>query len=249
MMTIEIFYHLSGFKCFKYYYNRFVLPHLKSYFPNLVSYNRFVELKPRMFLYLWVFLNAQRSYNKEKSDDKFYMDSKKLTVCHNRRIHQHKVFKGLATRGKSSVGWFFGFKLFLVTTAVGQVARCFITPANVADNSFKAMDKLLAGLKGTIYGDKGFISSKAMTHFLEKGLKIITKIRTNMKNKLISLEDKFYLMKRGVIESVFDIMSAICDIDHTRHRSPKNAFVNLFGGIIAYTYLDKLPSIFSKKIN
>ena len=131
MMSILIFYHHSGMKCFKYYYNRIVRGCMHSHFPKLVSYNRFIELMPRYMTHLWVFLNSVRLGEQMGFA---YIDSKKLTVCHNRRIRQHKVFKGLATRGHCSVGWFFGFKLFLAINPMGEILRCFITPGKVADN-------------------------------------------------------------------------------------------------------------------
>lgn len=245
MMTILIFYHLSGMKCFKYYYKRLILGHLKSYFPQAVSYTRFVGLIPRNMIYVWIYLNMVR---KGQHTGHAYIDSKKLTVCHNKRIFQHKVFKHLAARGKSSVGWFYGFKLFLAINPVGEILECFITPGNVADNNQKAMRRLLGKLFGKAYGDKGFISSKISEEFVEKGLHIITKVRSNMKNKLMTLEDKLMLMKRGVIECVFHLLSFICDIDHSRHRSPANAFTHLFSGIIAYTYFDKRPSAFKPNL-
>lgn len=244
VLTILIMYHLSGMKCFKYYYNRMVQTCLKNHFPNLVSYNRFIELIPRHMMHLWIFLNSVRMGEQMGIS---YIDSKKLTVCHNRRIYQHKVFKNLATRGHCSVGWFFGFKLFLAINPVGQVLKCFVTPGNAADDNADIMRKLINDLRGKVFGDKGFINAKISEEFAEKGVHLITKVRKNMKNKLISLWDKRLLLKRGVVESVFDIMSAICDIDHSRHRSPANAFTHLFAGIIAYTYLDKLPSIFRTK--
>lgn len=245
IMTILIFYHLSGMKCFKYYYNRIVRVLLKDEFPNLVSYNRFVELSHRTLIHLWVFLNTHRT---GEQIGFAYVDSKKLTVCHNRRIPRHKVFDGIATRGHCSVGWFFGFKLFLAINPYGEILNCFVTPGNVADNDKKVMRRLFKGSKGKVYGDKGFISKSITEEFLNKGLQIITKIRSNMKNKLMFRQDSFLLSKRGIIETVFDIMSAVCDIDHSRHRSPRNAFTNLFAGIVAYAYLDKLPSIISKKM-
>jgi Transposase DDE domain len=45
-----------------------------------------------------------------KSEEWFgisYVDSTVLRVCRNRQISKHKVFKGLAERGKISIDWFF----------------------------------------------------------------------------------------------------------------------------------------------
>ena len=244
IMTIAIFYHLSGFKCFEYYYRQLVLGPMKPYFPNAVSYERFVALMPRivpvMCLYLWF----------ERCGEPtgiYYGDSKKLPVCDNRRIHQHRVFDGYANRGKSSTGWFFGFKVFLVINQYGQIMRCQVSQASKADNNYDWMLKFFAGLKGMMFTDKGFLSAKAFEALYANGLKLITGIRSNMKNKLMSNMEKLLHKKRGVIESVNDILMTVCDIDHTRHRSPLNFLVNLFAGVTAYTFLDKLPSIFNAK--
>src|SRR3989339_246274 len=240
MMTIEIFYHLQGSKCFKYYYVYFVEKHLKGYFPGLVSYNRFVQIKPRMFLYLFCFLLAFKAARKTGT---YYVDSAKLAVCHNLRIHSHRVYKGLAQRGKTSTGWFYGLKLHLVINEQGEVISFIITPGNVADNDFQLGVRLCRGLCGRIFGDKGYISSKLQATLLEQNLLLVTKVKRNMKNRLMHINDKLMLGKRGVIESVIDILKNIGDIEHTRHRSPANAFVNVLGGLLAYSFLDKKPSV------
>jgi hypothetical protein len=245
MMAIEIFYHLQGSKCFKYYYQYFVEVHLKNDFPGLPSYNRFVQLKSRLFLYIFCFLVACRMGSSTRT---YYIDSAKLTVCHNLRIHSHKVFKGLAKRGKTSTGWFFGLKLHLVTNHVGEIVSFIITPGNVADNNPDLGVKLCKGLCGKLFGDKGYISKKLREALAGQGLLLITKIKKNMKNKLMALEDKMYLQSRGVIESVIDLLKHICDIEHSRHRSPVNAMVNILAGLSAYSFLDHKPSVKNKKI-
>lgn len=244
IMSIVIFYHLSGFKCFQYYYQQCIEKSLHSYFPKSPSYNRFVELIPRSLFWLFAFLHQCR---RGSETGIYYGDSKKLPACHNLRIFIHRVFKGIAQRGKTSTGWFYGLKLFLVINCFGQIMQCTVTPGNTADNSESLLKKFFRHLKGKLFGDKGFISAKVFNHFLAEGLKIITGIRSNMKNKLFQMEEKLLLKKRGIIESAFDILMTVCDIDHTRHRSPVNAMVNLFAGLTAYTYLDKLPSVFAKK--
>lgn len=240
IMTIVIFYHLSGFKCFMYYYVHFVLPRLRTYFPNLVSYNRFVELMPRVNLYLFAFINLCRLGAKTGI---YYLDSAKIAVCHNLRIHSNKVFKGIAKRGKTSTGWFYGMKLHLIINHVGEVLAFWLTPGNVSDNDTNVVLTMCKTLLGKLFGDKGYISHQLSEKLLLQGLTLFTKLRKNMKNKLIEHSDKLLLKKRGVIESVFDILKSICDIEHSRHRSPANAIVNLWAGLAAYTFCDQLPSI------
>jgi hypothetical protein len=64
-----------------------------------------------------------------------------------------------------------------------------------------------------------------------------------MKNKLLPLFDKILLRKRSIIESVNDQLNNISQIEHSRHRSPVNFFVNLIAGLVAYTFREKKPSL------
>lgn len=242
MMCIEILYHLSGYKCFQYYYQQVVEQGpLRSYFPCAPSYNRFVQLKPRILPLVIVFLNYCRI---GQLCGIYYADSTSLAVCHNRRIHSNKVFDGKAARGKTSTGWFYGFKLFLVVNAFGEIIKVMFTTANQADNNIGQLMKLFDKLKGWAFADKGFINGKATEQLLHKGLHLVTGIRSNMKNKLMNYQQKILLQKRGMIESINDILKSICDIEHTRHRSHINAILNVIAGVCAYTYLDRLPNIF-----
>lgn len=242
--TILILYHLSGMKCFKYFYLKVVLEgSLRNDFRQALTYNRFLELVPRSLMYLYGFMEMRCCISEEGI---YYIDSKKITVCHNRRIHSHKVFMGLAQRGHCSVGYFFGFKLFIVLDHIGRIRKFMITPANKADNNKNLLCGFLKGIKGKVFGDKGFINAAAWSELFENGLQIITKLRSNMKNKLINLEDKLFLSKRGVIESAFNLMITQCDLEHHRHRSPANAFCSMHAALIAYTFLETLPSILAK---
>lgn len=247
IMTIEILYHLSGHKCFKYYYLQMVEPGFKEYFPGLVSYNRFVELKPRINLYLFAFINLCLL---GLSTGVSYIDSTKLVVCHNLRIHSNKVFKGIAKRGKTSTGWFFGLKLHLIVNHVGEIVSFWLTSGNVADNNKNVVVKMCANLFGKLFGDKGYISKELFRELFGQGLELFTTIRRNMKNKLISLENNLFLMKRGVVESVIELLKSACNIEHTRHRSPVNAIVNIWAAIAAYHFFERKPSILmSRPIN
>ena len=242
IMCIEVLYHLSGHKCFQYFYQHEVLGgNLRSYFPKAPSYNRFVELKPRVITTLVYYLHL---CGIGQILGIYYADSTTLTVCRSQRINSHKVFKGKAERGKNSMGWFYGFKLFIVINGLGELASAFVEKGNKADSNASLMQRLFKGLRGLAFADKGFINAKASEDLMSQGLRLITSVRKNMKNKLLEMDHKLLLRKRGVIESVNDILKTVCDIDHSRHRSPLNMLVNTYAALVAYSTMERKPSIF-----
>lgn len=242
IMTIVIYYHLSGMKCFKYYYQSIIKGYLKSYFTNSYTYENFVTKMQCVASYLWLFLQGMRlSFPTEAN----YIDATKLVVCHNKRIHSHRVFAKLASRGKSSLGWFFGFKVHAVINQMGQLVVFEITTGKVADNNPELLKSLTSHLACFLYGDKGYITA-LREEFAERNLYLITKLRANMKkNQVLTEQQSYYLKHRGLIETVFDVLKNQLDIEHSRHRSPKNFLINLLAGLLAYTFLEKTPSITS----
>ena len=237
VMTIIVYFHSSGYRNFKTYYLERVQKTLNREFPELVSYNRFVELMKEAVVPLAVYLETRKGMCSGIS----FVDSTSLAVCHNRRIHSHKVFKGCAKRGKTSVGWFYGFKLHIVINHSGELLGIRLTPGNVDDR--KPVPPLVKKLWGALYGDKGYLS-KHLTEILdEQDLQLITKVKKNMKERLMPLFDKLMLRKRAVIESVFDQLKNISNIEHSRHRSVSNFLVNVLAGLTAYTFREKKPSL------
>jgi transposase len=238
LMTIIIHFHQSHYRDFKTYYTEHVCQHLRGEFPNLVSYERFVILMPSVLGPLSAYLKSLYGRCRGIS----FMDSTARLVCDNHRIHNHKVFGGLAQRGKGSMGWFYGFKLHLVVNDCGEILACQITPGNVDDR--KPVPTLCRRLFGKLIADRGYISQPLFTQLLETfGVQLITKLRKNMQNRLLPLMDKLLLRKRAIIESVIDQLKNISQIEHTRHRSPLNCFVNIIAGLIAYCHRPKKPSL------
>jgi hypothetical protein len=237
VMTIIVLFHSSGYRNFKTFYTQHVLKHMAGAFPRLVSYNRFVELMPSALVPLCGYLQTRKG---ECSGISF-IDSTSLKVCHNRRIHSHKVFAGCARRGKTSVDWFFGFKLHLVVNDCGELLSLRLTPGNTDDR--RPVPELVKGLFGKLFGDKGYISQPLFETLFDEQVQLVTKLKTKMKNRLTSMFDKLMLRKRAIIESVMDQLKNISQIEHSRHRSVANCFVNLIAGLIAYTYREKKPSL------
>lgn len=238
IMTILILFHQSHYRTFKAFYTESVCEHMRIEFPQLVSYTRFVEFTPTVLMPLCAYLKHCFGSCTGIS----FLDATTLHVCHNRRIAQHKVFEGLAKRGKSSMGWFFGFKLHVIFNDRGELLRMTLTPGNVDDRT--PVPDMVKPLFGKLFADKGYISQPLFDQLLDSyGVQLITGIKKNMKNRLMPLFDKLMLRKRSIVETIIDQLKNISQIEHTRHRSFFNFMTNLLCGLIAYCHQPKKPSL------
>lgn len=238
IMTILIAFHQSQYRTFKAYYLEYVTVHWRSEFPTLLSYTRFVEHIPSVVTALTAYLQTQLGMCTGIS----FVDSTPLPVCKNPRIHAHKVFAGRAARGKTSTGWFYGFKLHLVINDQGEILAYALTPGNVDDRA--PVPFLAQRLFGMLYGDKGYLSHSLCDQLWQHyGVSLLTKVRKNMANALLRWRDKLLLRKRALIETVNDQLKNISQIDHSRHRSPTNFLANLLSGLIAYCRKPVKPSL------
>jgi len=244
VMTIMVCYHESGYKTFKDFYEKHVLVYMKADFHPLVSYNRFLELRQNALAPLLMFLQLN---GLRRCTGISYVDSFPLKACHIKRSYSHKIFKGLAQKGKTSVGWFYGFKLHVVINHLGEIVAFCISPGNVSDNNENVLIKLTKKVFGKLFGDKGYLINKELFKKLySKGVHLFTKIRKNMENKLLSIQDKLLLRKRGTIESVGSILKESESLEHTRHRSLSGFFAHVIATLVAYSFRQNKPSIIDK---
>lgn len=237
IMTILIHVHQAGYRNFKTYYQEQVQKYLVAEFPGLVSDSRFVTLIPRVLLLLWAYLMSRTG----RCTGISFVDSTALKVCHNRRIARNRVFAGLAKRGQSSMGWFYGFKLHLIVNEHGDILAFSLTPGNVDDR--KPTPSLAKRLFGKLFGDRGYLSQALFEQLWQHGVQLVTALRANMKNQLMSVSDKLMLRRRYLIETINDQLKNVSQIEHSRHRSPLNFVVNVLAGLIAYTHQPKKPSL------
>lgn len=240
IMLIMILFHDSGYRCLKHFYVEKVCKHLRHLFPKVVSYNRFVELEKQVAVPLALFI---KKVLLGKCTGISFVDSTPLRVCRNQRIHIHKVFKGIAQRGKCSMGWFFGFKLHLICNEKGEILIFMITPGDVDDRKPLEYKAFVEFIYGKLVGDKGYIGKNLFQRLFVDGIQLITKLKSNMKGALMSVSDKLLLRKRAIIETVNDELKNIAQMEHSRHRSFENFIVNMLGAIAAYCVFPKKPCI------
>jgi transposase len=237
MTTIVVLFHTMRGRQFKEFYRGIVCRFMTAEFPHQLSYTRFVALMPRCAVVLAALFETLKGACTGLS----IADATPLAVCDNLRIKRHKVFKGIAQRGKSSTGWFYGFKLHAVINQRGELLAIKVTPGNVDDR--KGLLAITAGLFGTMYADKGYVGKEFAHKMKDKGIDLVTRVRKNMKAVVHSEFDQVLLRKRSLVETVFDELKNLCQIEHTRHRSLSNFAVNLMAGIVAYCLQPVKPRI------
>jgi Transposase DDE domain len=216
VMTLVVAFQDSDYRTFKHFYLKQVCRHWQAEFPASVSYSRFIECLPAVLVPLSAYLRTRLG----RSRGIAFIDSLPLPVCHNRRIYNHQVFAGVAQRGKSSLDWFYGFKLHFIINEGGDLLALRFTPGNVNDRV--PVTDLAVGLWGKLFGDRGYIGQDLFERLQDTGVQLITKLKRNMKNKLMPLLDKILLRKRALLESVGEQLKHVCQISHTRHRSVTN---------------------------
>lgn len=200
MMTILIHFHQSHYRTFKAYYTEHVQVYLTKEFPQRVELSALCCTHSR----------RHGSAARLRGTSRFgastgisFINSTALQVCDPKRISGHCVFAVDARRGKTSMGWFFGFKLHLAVNDQGELVACCLTPGTVDDR--KPVPQMVKRLQGKVIGDRGSISAP-LTHLLcEQGLQLITRLRKNMKNRQMHLSDKLLVRKRAIIESIIDL--------------------------------------------
>ena len=240
MMSILLLFHFGHFTNFKHFYTQYVQLHLTDCFPQTLSYSRFIQLQPRVMIPLMLFLK-HRCMGKSRGIN--FIDSTILRVCHIKREKQHKVFKGIAKKSSSTMGWFFGFKLHLIINDRGEILSFYLTKGNVDDRNIDVLTQMTKGVFGKLFGDKGYISKALSELLFEDGIQLITKVKKNMKKQNLSSEDQILLRKRALIESVNDELKNICKIEHSRHRSVHGFIINISSALAAYHFFPKKPSL------
>jgi hypothetical protein len=171
IMTIVVGFHMSHYRDFKNYYLGHVSAFYKDAFPNLLSYTRFLAVMPRMIAPMCTYFSTLKG----KPTGIKFIYSTLIKVCHNIRISRHKTFIGVAQRGKSTMGWFYGFKHHLIVNHLGEIVAAKVTTGIVHDT--QPVTELAEHVPDKLYGDKGYLSKALAANLLDKGVTLITTVR------------------------------------------------------------------------
>ena len=237
ILTRVIAFHHSDYRTFTHFYLKEVCRHRRAEFPNLVSYQRLIERLPAVPAPLTAYLRTRLGRTRGIA----FLDSLPWPVRHHRRIHNHQVLAGSAQRGKSSRGWFYGFKPHFVVDDEGAPPAVRFTPGHVDDRL--PVPDLAEALWGKLFGDRGYLGQELFECLPPTGLQLITKLKRNRKNKLPPLRDKLLLRKRALLESVGEPRKHVCRIAPARHRSVCHAFLHATAALAAYTGHEHKPSL------
>jgi hypothetical protein len=244
VMTIAVMFHRSGYKNFKSFFLG-SQEKLRNYFPNLVSYTRFIELRSAAAMPLLLFL---KFVNNGLCTGHSIVDSTLLKTCHTRRESSHKTFKGWARKGKTSTGWFYGFKLHIVINGYGEIISFALTPGNVADNNQQLLLTLFKEIFGDVAGDLGYlINEKKREELRAMDINLITKKKKCMKSKApMNNDDAALLKKRGIIETIIGVLKGQFSLEHSRHRSRLGFLAHIAATLTAYFFTTKKPQFYDE---
>ena len=222
-------YHFDTYRNFKEYYQNCIRGWLRHEFPAAVSYNRFVELMPRVFLKMMLFMKLHAF---GRCTGITFVDSTMIPVCHNVRRHFNKVFVGLAKNGKGTMGWRHGFKLNLLCNDSREVITFCLTGANVDDRDRRVW---------SVFADRGYIKQELFESLFSQGIGLVHGLKARMKNKLMPVWDKIMMRKRYIIECINELLKNKANLVHSRHRSIHNFIMNLCSGLTAYCFYENKP--------
>jgi len=232
LTSLAIFRFFTGHRNWKDFYK-----HIKTYhaqdFPNLPTYGNFIEAMNKLSslaaILLQGFMNVfQRMTSKERLK---FADGSKLKACRIKREFSHKVCRGLASKSKSTMGWFYGFKLHIICNELMQILNLKITTATFDER--KALEMMWANIFGTIVADAGYVGKKYQKKARENGKILFTCVRANMKKVMTETQHQI-LNLRQKVETVFSVLKLRMGLETTLPRSPKGFFAHYIWCITAY---------------
>lgn len=233
IILIAVWYKTSQFNNFKAFYS-YIGHSYADLFRCLPCYQRMVNL---INMHQLAIHALHFTLMKSPQCSHLWVDSTSLPVCKNQRIQRHKALKDIATRGKSSMGWFFGCKLHVVMNADGDMVSTALSNGHIAD--IKMVEELVKGFKATIYADRGYISQSLKENLKLQEIDLVTYHRKNMQVIQLSQIDQHYLKQRNKIETLFSLLKGQYNLVTSKARSVQGYLSGIYASLCAYQICHK----------
>lgn len=201
--------------------------------PGMPNYENFLKASNRSFPVMALFMQFLLAQNRLRNESGIhFIDSTPVSTCLNRRISSHKVTKGFASRGKSTKGWFYGFKLHGVCSENGLLESLVFTGGNINDS--RMAGKVTENLKGKFFCDAGYLKkAEDLAKLAESGRFICAAARKNM-DRLMTCEQREHLRKRNIIESGWGVLKQNYFLEYHQARCMDGLFRHYASCISAY---------------
>jgi hypothetical protein len=202
---------------------------------NLPSYKSFVVGMNSVSRYLLLFINSLLSLRNTTCGDVCFIDGTKIEVCKIYREKRHRTMKKLATKSKSTTGWWYGLKLHTICDRNGNLMKLRITTATVGEREVLSsfMDELHDSI---IVGDAGYVSSELDTKANKNNNILLTAKRKNMKTMAEDWQNKAMNM-RSRIETVFDVLKERYNLVTSLPRSINGYLAHYIRCLFSYMVL------------
>jgi len=230
LVSLILFKFFTGHQSWKDYYRYLKSHHHGVNVGQLPTYKNFLRSVHQLVGYALVFLEALRKYCKKGVELQF-ADSSKLAVCHIKREFTHKVAKGVASKSKSTMGWYYGFKLHLVVDREGLIVGWRITTATVDDR--KGLALIWKELTGMVVADAGYLGSNWQEAAADLHLQLLTGVKKIMK-KLMTRWQYFLLKARSIVETTFSVLKSRLGMETSLPRSVMGFFAHYVWCLLGY---------------
>lgn len=241
-ITLSIFKNMYGIKTNKQLYE-FTKQYLQKDFPKLPSYQQFNDGISRYWRYSIALLYCMTRSIRANGHDVHFVDSTALPVCKILREKYAKLFKGIAKKSKSTMGWFYGFKLHLIINQNMEIEAIKFSDANTHDLTVLDGD-FIDQIKGFLVGDKGYLSKKKSQILSTQGILLFTKQRKNAQTKLPATRQQLrFIRQRLKIEATFHLLKNNFSLVSSFARSIQSYFANVCTSLLAYS-ISKAKKLF-----
>jgi len=233
---VRFFLHIQDVK----HFHKLVVSTYAALFPAMPNYENFLKTTNKSCGFILALLRYLIYLNQIQNHGlPHFVDSTPLPVCENRYINSHRVAKAIATRGKSTKGWFYGFKLHGVCSLTGTLEQIMFTTGSEHDS--QAVEKLTEGLEGLFVADAGYLlKPEVLQRLYETHRRFWSATRKNMK-RIMSEQQAKLLRRRNRIETVWGVLKERFQLVYHAARSITGLFRHYFYSIACFLISQRYP--------